>query len=113
MIGAGGNVVYFLEAFLGEVPVLAELAAVVATGSAGAEDGLSRQHVKGWLLFDRVDLQSAWAAVDHGVVASADVDLVAAETPAALGYCASPEAHLALHPAALQLEIVSGFVEVG
>jgi hypothetical protein len=93
------------------VPILAELAEVVATGRAGAKDGRSGPHVKGRLLFDGVYLQGAGVAVDHGVVAAAGVGLVAAEAPPPFGDSASPEAHLTVHPVAIQLEIVSRFVE--
>jgi hypothetical protein len=50
LLGGDGDVLYFLKASLGEVPVLAELAAVVATGRSGAKDGRSGTKVKGRLL---------------------------------------------------------------
>jgi len=95
------------------MPILAELAAVVATGRAGAQDGSPGQHVVGGLLLDRVYLQGTGTAIDHGVVATTDVDLVAAEASSSLGDGAPPEAYLALHPVAIQLEVESRLVELG
>ena len=95
------------------MPILAELAAVVAAGRAGAQDGPPGQHVIGWFLLDRVYLQGAGTAVDHSVVATADVKLVAAEASSSVGDGAPPEAHLALHPVAIQLEVESRLVELG
>jgi hypothetical protein len=92
---------------------VAELAAVVATGRARAKDGRSGPKVKGRLLFDGVYLQGAGMGVNHGVVAAADVDLVAAKAPPPFGDDAFPEAHLALHLVVIQLEVISRFVEFG
>jgi len=113
LLGGDDGVFYLLKTSLGGVPVMAELAAVVATGRAGAKDGRSGPKVKGRLLFDGVYLQGVGMGVDHGVVAAADVDLVAAKAPLPFGDSAPPEAHLTLHPVALQLEVISCFVEFG
>jgi len=95
------------------MPILAKLAAVVAAGRAGAQDGPPGQHVIGGFLLDRVYLQGAGTAVDDGVIATADVDLVAAEASSSVGDGAPPKAHLALHPVAIQLEVESRLVELG
>jgi hypothetical protein len=101
--GADGDALYFLKASLGEVPVLAKLAAVVATGRAGAKDGRSGPKVKGRLFFDGVYLQGAGVGVDQGVVAAADVDLVPAKALLLFRDNTSPPAHLTLHLIAIQL----------
>ena len=92
---------------------MAELAAVVATGRAGTEDGRSGPHVIRWLLLDGVYLQAAGTAIYQGVVAAADVDLVPAEATPPFGDAASPPAHLTLHPVVVEWEIISSFVEFG
>jgi hypothetical protein len=102
-----------LEALLGEVPVLAELAAVVAAGCAGAKDGSPGDHVKGRLFLNGIYLQCAGVAVDEGVVDAAGVDLVAAESSFSLRDGAVAKAHLALDASAIEPDIMKGLMQAG
>jgi hypothetical protein len=111
VLGADDRVVNFLKAPLGKVPVMTELAAVITAGRAGTKNSRPWQHVKGRFFFDGVNLQGAGPTINVGVIATFDVDLVAAKTTPAFGDDAAAEAHLALYLLSLQLEVVARFVE--
>jgi hypothetical protein len=87
-----------LKASLREMPVLTELAAVVAACSACAEYGGTRPHVEVGFLLDGIDLKGTGPGVDEGVVTAIDVNLVA--TKPTISFCdnAATEANLTLYP---------------
>src|SRR6267142_414172 len=69
-----------IMAGFGNVPVLAEEAAHVATGGAHAEDAGSRQKVVQRFFFDGVDLQGSGGAVSQAIEFAAFIDADKTET---------------------------------
>ena len=99
------------QGLLGELPVLAELAAVVATGRGGAKNGGAGQHVEGWLLLDGISLQRARQPVGQGVAPASNVLDVGAEPQAVRGDDTPSEADLALGLALRQGAVEAHLVE--
>src|SRR5208337_5465890 len=87
---------------LGDVPVLAELAAEVAARRAEREDRRTRQEMGERLLLDRIDAETARPAVgrEHDLASLAGPD--EAEPALAFVQLAEARAKITLHPAVNQ-----------
>jgi len=94
-----GNIVVvnFLWRGLGDFPVLAKLALKIAPHRGQREGGRPGKDMKEGFLFDWIEVNCAWVAIDKAVVLSAPVLTHSAKTPLPIGYTAPPGAQFTLN----------------